>query len=260
MSNFEDYSTKYSNVMMRRNDGILEIQLHTNGEEIVWGYEAKHQVAYMLGDIGSDSDNRVIILTGTGETFINRHFLPGDGTMSPVRWGTTNHFEGKKLLSNHLEVQAPMIAVVNGPATIHAELALLCDIVLASEDSYFQDAPHYTRGLIPGDGAHIVWPLLLGLNRARYFLLTGEKISAQRAIDLGIVNEVLPRERLRERAWELAGQLMAQPELTVRLTREAILQDLKVKVLETLGYGLALEGLGAVASWDRTPSKGVVTI
>jgi enoyl-CoA hydratase/carnithine racemase len=79
---------------------------------------------------------------------------------------------------NHLDIEAPMIAAVNGPALIHAELALLCDIVLASETAIFQDLPHFPSGLVPGDGVHVVFPLLLGANRGRYSLLMGQKIPA----------------------------------------------------------------------------------
>src|SRR6202043_3825594 len=108
---------------------------------------------------------------------------------------------------NHLNIEVPMIAAVNGPALIHAELAVLCDIVLAADHAEFQDAPHLPLGIVPGEGVHIVWPLLLGPNRGRYFLLTGEEISAQQALTLNVVAEVLPPERLLPRAHELASQL-----------------------------------------------------
>ena len=133
-------------------------------------------------------------------------------------------------------------------------MVLLCDIVLASQTSEFQDAPHFPRGVVPGDGVHLVWPLLLGPNRGRYFLLTGQKLSAMEAMSLRVVNEVLPRDRLLPRAWELARHITAQPTLAARYARVAITQTLKRMMLEDLGYGFALEGLSAGHSWGM-PKK-----
>jgi enoyl-CoA hydratase/carnithine racemase len=96
-----------------------------------------------------------------------------------------------------------VIGAVNGQARIHAELAVLSDIVLAAETAIFPDAAHFPNGVVPGDGVHVAWPLLLGPNRGRYFLLTGEEISAQQALSLNFVAEVLPPGRLLPRAREL---------------------------------------------------------
>ena len=95
---------------------------------------------------------------------------------------------------------------------------------------------------------HIIYPLLLGLNRGRYFLFTGQTIGAREALDLGLVSEVLSRQELLPRAWALAEQLAQQPNLVLRYTRVALTQHIKRQMHDILGYGLALEGLGSADS------------
>jgi enoyl-CoA hydratase/carnithine racemase len=79
---------------------------------------------------------------------------------------------------------------------------------------------------VPGDGVQVIRPLLLGPNRGRYFLLTGQTLSAQEALTLGVVNEVVPREQALDRAWEIARQIVKQPPLAVRYARIALTQQL----------------------------------
>jgi enoyl-CoA hydratase/carnithine racemase len=100
-------------------------------------------------------------------------------------------------------------------------------------------------GLVPGDGMHIVYPLLLGVNRGRYFLLTGQRIEAQEAKELGLVNEVMPQSELLPRAWELAEQMAKNSDIVLRYTRVAMNLVIKRQIHDLLGYGLALEGLGS---------------
>jgi enoyl-CoA hydratase/carnithine racemase len=173
--------------------------------------------------------------------------------MTPPKWNKI-YSHGKRLLQRLLDIEVPVIGVVNGPATVHAELAVLSDIVLAADHAYFRDAPHFRYGTVPGDGVHIIWMAILGPNRGRYFLLTGQRLSAQEALQLGVVNEVLPSVDLLSRARELAAQLARQPDTTLRYTRDALTQTLKRALLSDLGYGLALEGLGAHASWPTGDS------
>jgi enoyl-CoA hydratase/carnithine racemase len=145
------------------------------------------------------------------------------------------------LIENVLAVEVPMISAVNGPCNIHSEVPLLGDIVLASDDACFQDLAHFPRGMVPGDGQHVIWPLVIGRNRARYMLLTGKKLSAQEALEWGAVNEVLPKGKLLDRAWELARELARRPPLTLRYTRMLFTQDFKRAFLDELGHGLARE-------------------
>ena len=249
MANFEDYSEKYQNIRMERRDGILQITFHTGEDSLKWDRPPHVEFGYAFTDIGSDPENKVVIMTGAGEDFCAELGGARPVRRTPRDWDVT-YREAKRLLMNLLDIEVPMVSAVNGPALIHAELPLLCDIVLAADNAVFQDFPHFRRGVVPGDGAHVVWPLLLGLNRGKYFLLTGQKLSAQEALELGVVNEVLPREKLLPRAWELAEQIAQRPPLTLRYSRVIITQQVKRLFQDMLGYGLAIQGLGQI---DETP-------
>lgn len=244
----DEYAKKYENINFHREDGILQVSMHTDNSDLVWGFGPHQELGYCFGDIGNDPENKVIIFTGSGDTFIHKEDLDRTGPDAKI-WGEQVLPDAKRLLMNLLEIQAPMIAAINGPATVHAELGVLCDVVLAAEHATFQDAPHFPSGLVPGDGVHVVWPMLLGLNRGRYFLMTGQELSADEALDLGVVNEIHPQANLLDRAWEIARGIRKRPELAVRLTREAMLQPIKRAMLEALPYGLALEGLAACDYW-----------
>jgi enoyl-CoA hydratase/carnithine racemase len=196
--------------------------------------------------IARDRDNQVVIMTGTGDEFSGPAPDPEANKaahkMTPQEWGELG-WESKGLLTNLLAIDVPMISAVNGPAVRHAELPIMCDIVLASENAAFQDSAHFIGGLVPGDGVHVVFPMTMGLNRGRYFLLTGQIIHAHEAKEVGLVNEVLPADQLLPRAWELARQICRQPELNRRYARILLTEQLRRQIADLLPYGLALEGL-----------------
>ena len=251
MKELAQYATRYQNARLTRDEkGVLEVTLHTDGGPLLWSESAHRELGYLFADIGADAQNRVVILTGTGDAFCAGSAGEGWAAMEPSALWEKVYLEGKRLLENLLNIDVPVIAAVNGPARIHSELAVLCDIVLAAETAIFQDAAHMPNGVVPGDGVHIAWPLLLGPNRGRYFLLTGEEISAQQALTLNVVAEVLPPGRLLPRARELARQLADKPVTALRYTRVALTQRLKRHLLDDLGYGLMLEGRASIAMSD----------
>ena len=202
-------------------------------------------------DIARDRENEVVILTGTGKEFCGPAIEPG---MHPNRNTMTAeiydpiYWESKQLLPNLLSIEVPVISAINGPAVRHAEIPLISDIVLATEDTFFQDSAHFLGGMVPGDGMHIVMPLLMGQTRGRYFLLTGQKSAHIEAKAIGLVNEVLSPAELLPRARELARQIALQPRLVRRYTRTVLTEDLKSRMQGLLGYGLVLEGLARMKS------------
>ncbi len=119
--------------------------------------------------------------------------------------------------------------------------------MLASDTAWFQDSAHFINGLVPGDGVHVAFPAAMGLNRARYLLLTGQVLHAVEAKEMALVNEILPQEKLLLRAWELARMIMRQPELNRRYTRVLLTEQMRRQLNDLLAYGLALEGLAITA-------------
>jgi enoyl-CoA hydratase/carnithine racemase len=249
----EDYCDKYRSVSMRREDGILEITLGTDGGPLRWGRLPHAELEEAFLNIGRDRENQVVIMTGTGDEFSGPAAEAVSNRVahrqSPDEWAELG-WESNRLLSNLLAIDVPMISAVNGPATRHAELPVMCDIVLAADSATFQDSAHFAGGLVPGDGVHVVFPMAMGLNRGRYFLLTGQVLNARQAQEAGLVNEVLPREQLLPRAWELARQIMQQPEMNRRYARILLTEQLRRRMSELLPYGLALEGLAITRQGD----------
>jgi enoyl-CoA hydratase/carnithine racemase len=249
VTQLDDYANKYQSARLERRDGILEVSLHTEGGPLRWGFLPHGELPELFHDIGADRGNRVVILTGTGAEFSGPRATPGTSSF-PSRPSIERidriHWEGRHLLMNLLNIEVPMIGAINGPAWRHSEIPLLCDIVLAADTAQFQDSAHFMSEVVPGDGMHIVYPLLLGINRGRYFLLTGQTLDAREAQRQGLVAEVLPPDRLLARAWELARELTRKPSLLLRYTRLLFTEYLRRQMHELLGYGLAMESLALI--------------
>jgi enoyl-CoA hydratase/carnithine racemase len=245
MSSFDTYRDSFPNARLTRSKtGVLEVQLHTGGGTLVFNGHTHEQFVDLFHAIGSDADNRVVILTGSGDAFMETISPEGFDFFSPPGFDKI-YREGKKVLMNILDIEAPLIAAVNGPARLHTEYILLADIVLATPSTIFQDKPHFDFGIVPGDGVHLLWQEVIGGVRGRYFLLTRQELDARTAKEWGAVNEIVPADKLLARARELAEGLAKLPPLTTRYTRVALTQKLRRIIGEGIGYGLALEGISA---------------
>jgi enoyl-CoA hydratase/carnithine racemase len=252
MSNFDQYCRSYQFMKLERRHGILQMTLHTDGGPLRWNLDAQAEFARAFGEVGADPENRVIILTGTGDEFSGPRLDPErtaffHGAKLTPSGMHSIHWNARRLVKALLDIEVPMIAVVNGPAKRHADLALMCDIVIAADDATFEDTAHFHHGgIVPGDGINVIYTMLLGLNRARYLMLTGQVLGAKEAKDLGLVSELLPRDRLLARAWELAEQLAQKPDTLLRNTRILLTHPLRKAIDEGLDYYLTLETMSAL--------------
>lgn len=260
MSRFEEYQNKYSSIKLERRNGILQMTLHTGNEPLRWGPVIQSELVDAFTQIGADRDNRIIIMTGTGSEFSGPRAEPGQSFYREVSHNITAdlldriHWNAHRLMTRMLDIEVPMIAIVNGPAMRHSELPLMCDIVIASDDASFEDTAHFKyASQTPGDGIGIVYTMLLGLNRARYFMLTGQIIEAREAKELGLVSEIMSRDKLVPRAWELAEQLAQKNDLLLRYTRITMIQPLKKWMEQEVMYHLALESLAKLDKEDVMP-------
>ena len=255
-----DYQHRFKTAVVTRDEaGVLTVRMHSRGGPLYWNALPHAELAELFAAIAADRDNRVVVLTGTGDAFTTLPAGFGIGGLAKGEYSAEVWdliiWEGNRMLNQMLDIEVPMIAAVNGPTNVHSELAVLCDIVLAADTAYFQDAPHFPGGLVPGDGMQVVWPLLLGPNRGRYFLLTGQKIGAAEALQLGIVGEVLPIEQLLPRAYEIAADLATRNPVLLRNTRHVLTRPIKRALAHDLHTGLALEAVASLsgANWFKRP-------
>ncbi len=248
-THFDEYRDRYPDYAFERtDDGILVVRMHRDGGPAVWDHRTHHDIGSVFNDIAGDRGVRVVIFTGTGENFNANWGRHGDDLPASIP-ATAEQVEemgwyGRLRHDNMLAIDAIMIAAVNGPTNIHAELPFMCDVVLCSDDAYFQDAAHFPRNLSPGDGVHTIMPMIIGRNRFRYWQLTGQKMTAQMAYEWGAVNEVLPKDQVLDRAWEIARHLTKYSPVVLRHTRRTFVQEFKRAAVNDLAFGQSMELLG----------------
>jgi enoyl-CoA hydratase/carnithine racemase len=256
----DEYAEKWREFFtFRREDGILEIAMHSDGGPCRWGLEVHRALIPAFADVHHDPGNECVIFTGTGDSFL----APSDDES----WAR-NGFEGEfgfdqgydvfyadqtKEPFALLNLEIPVISAINGPILMHHELGLINDIVLCSDNTIFREGHFSYMGIVPGDGVQIVFRELLGINRSRYFLYTGQKITAARALELGLVGEVLPQDELLDRAWEIARTVfMTKDRIQRRLSRSLFVQPWRELFTRELGHGMALEAWACHSYWPMT--------
>jgi enoyl-CoA hydratase len=226
-----DYS-HYRNLKIEKEDKVAIVTMNRPETLNAVSYDMHEELVDIFHDLAKDDSVWVAILTGAGRAFS----AGGD-----IRW-FKKHAEDPKgnplppplspiqLLLNIVDLPKPLIAAVNGACMgLGATLALFCDIIIAAEDSRIAD-PHVSVGLAAGDGGCVIWPLLMGMAKAKEHLFTGGSISAQDAERMGIINKVVPADQLMSEAIAFARRLAAGAPLAMRYTKLSINKVLREKV------------------------------
>jgi enoyl-CoA hydratase len=198
--------------------------------------------------VDQDPDSRAILVTGNGRAFCAGGDLKaaqdrGGAYLGDLVGRPWVHSHGREIIHTVLGMEKPTVAMINGAAAgLGANLALLLDASVIDEDAVIGDT-HVRAGLVAGDGAAIIWPLLVGPNRAKEFLMTSRMLTGRDAERLGLVNAAVPKSELRSRAFALAQEFADQAPYAAMATKAIINQYLWMQTNMLLDIGLAWEHL-----------------
>jgi enoyl-CoA hydratase/carnithine racemase len=185
-----------------------------------------------------DDSVRVIIVSGQGDTFCS------GGDIRDMAKGKLKSWDMKRFLWEGVhrivltleDLDKPVIAAINGAAMgAGLDMALMCDLRVASEKAKLAES-YITMGLVAGDGGAYFLPRITGMPKALELLLTGDVISAEEALKMGIVNQVVPHERLMEETIKLAKKITEKPPLAVRMMKRAVYQGQTSSLRTHLDY------------------------
>jgi enoyl-CoA hydratase len=196
---------------------------------------------------------KVIVLTGAGRAFCSGGDVTGmaSGTSLLNQRQDSVRNPGSHLIEAFLDLEKPIVAMVNGPAVgLGATIALMCDAVFMASDARIGDT-HVQVGLVAGDGGTVVWPLLIGTMRAKEALLTGRLLGAEEADRIGLVTRSVAPTELRDQTMEFARLLAAQPPFALRATKMALNRAVSALARDSLDLSLAWERLSAASEEHR---------
>jgi len=208
------------------------------------------ELQQVFAELKDDRETRVVILTGAGEkAFVAGADINELAKNNPVEAKVYTH-KGQAVLDLIENLGKPVIACINGFALGGGcEIAMACTMRLASEKARLGQ-PEVKLGIIPGYGGTQRLPRLVGTGLAMQVLLTGEMISAQEAHRVGLVNEIVPADRLIARAEEIAGKIIANAPLAIQYCMEAVNRGLNMTLQEGLFLEATLFGM-CCATEDR---------
>jgi len=240
-----DWFSRYRKLGLRRHpEGLLEIVMGEPGKLSTADHVLHRELAEIWRDVDADPETRVAILRGEGKGF------SAGGDLSLVEdiiadFGARARMwrEARDLVHNVIDCSKPIVSAMHGPAVGAGLVAgLLADVSIAAKNARIIDG-HTRLGVAAGDHAAIVWPLLCGMAKAKYYLLLCETVSGEEAERIGLVSLAVEEAELVPKAFEVAQRLASGAQAAIRWTKHALNNWLRLAG-PTFDASLALEMLG----------------
>lgn len=234
----------YETIALARDGRLLTITLNQPDSMNTINLAMHEELAEVFVFATSDPHSDVVVFTGAGKAF------SAGGNLDHMWNNATNPhlFDeevrlAKRIVFAMLDLDKPLVCRMNGHAVgLGATLALLCDVVFASQKAKIGD-PHVALGLVAGDGGAVIWPQLVGLPRAKEYLLTGELLSADKAAEIGLVNHALPPEELDGAVDAFCRKLLQGSTNAIRWTKVLLNMELKRIAGSVMDAGIAYEAI-----------------
>jgi len=242
-----DHYTTYRALEVKQENRLLRLTLNSPDTLNGVGVAMHPELEDFFYRVRSDTTVGAILLTGAGRVFsaggdindladVARHQADAVGVAQIMR-------NTKTLFTNMLGVPQPIVCAVHGYAMgVAASIALCSDVVIAATDAVIADT-HVSIGLVAGDGGPVLWPLLMPLNTAKYYLMTGDRITGTEAERLGLVLRAVPPENLHAHAEQIAIRLADGPALAIQGIKATVNKVVHARADLLFDSALALEGV-----------------
>jgi len=235
-------------IITRREDGVVTVRMHCKGGPLIWSMEMHDAIGKMWRLLGTDRETEMIIFTGTGNLWVTdfeaASWAPEGDNAGETRYSHM-FVDGRRMIITMIQdTEVPTLGVLSGSGG-HIELACMCDFAIAADDITVLD-PHMLPGInnVPGDGIQSCFLELMPTRQAVWYLMTGDKMTAEQLVKFGLVSEIVPREKLMDRAYEIADILMAQNRIARRLATQVVRRPWKKRIVDDLDMAFGTEMFG----------------
>jgi enoyl-CoA hydratase len=239
----------YKTLLFRREGSILTITMNRPEVRNAADMGMHNELSRVFREVARDDETKVVILTGAGSAFsAGGDIIAMQQKLKDRTLWIQTVMEAREIFYSMLDLEKPIIARVNGHASgLGATLAVYSDIVVAVEEAKFAD-PHVKVGLTAGDGGALMWPMLIGFQKAKEYLLLGDQMTAREAERLGLINYCVPQTELDSKVNDIALRLAKGATRAIGWTKQAINMSLRQMALSSMEIGFGLETLSQLSA------------